>query len=539
MTLIAEANDQALVNQVLWSRLRALMNEAGATLRRTAFSFPTRESNDFAASLMDIYGDSIAQSNQSIPSFLSTLPLTTRAMLKIRPIDKWREGDVMLTNDPWIGAGHLPDVTIVQPIFWRGALVGFAGAITHVSDIGGRLAGDQTREIYEEGLRFLPTLIQSNEGPSEVFYDIIKANTRVPNEVVGDLHALIAANDATARGVIQLLDEGELNDLTAFGKHIQSRSEIAMREAIRKVPNGQYHSQIYADGYDEPILINCSITVEDEEIVVDYSGSSPEVPYPVNGVHNFTFAYTVYPLKCAIGPEIPNNSGTIRPFGVIAPEGSVLNCRHPAPVSLRHLNGLLLQAAIFRAMHAAIPEKVIAASGSPAAIAVISGRKLSGESFVTYLFMAGGMGARAHRDGPNTVSFPATVTNVPVEVAEEGVPILIERKQYRPNSAGRGRSRGGFGQEVHIRNVSHEALTVSMMTDRHRFPPEGLAGGGDGERCLVSLESGKPALQKGWTRLEPGDCLVVQTPGGGGYGDAASRPAALLARDIEDGLWTA
>jgi N-methylhydantoinase B len=538
MNKMANTGDQALINQVLWARLRALMNEAGATLRRTAFSFPTRESNDFAACLMDTTGDSIAQSIQSIPSFLSTLPLTTKAILKTRPLEKWREGDAMLTNDPWLGAGHLPDVTIVQPLFWRSKLVGFSGAITHVSDIGGKLFGDQTREIYEEGLRFPPTLIQSSDGPNETFFNVIKANTRVPDEVIGDLYALMAANDAAARGVAQLLDEGELKDLAAFGEYIKSRCEAAMREAIRKVPNGRYHAQVYADGYDEPILIDCAITVRDDEIVIDYSGSSPEVPWPLNGVHNFTFAYSVYPLKCAIGPEIPNNSGTLRPFTVVAPEGCVLNCRHPSPVGLRHINGLLLQAVLYRAMYDAIPEQVIAPSGSPSAIAVIAGKKKNGDPFVTYLFLAGGLGARFSRDGANTVAFPATVTNVPIEVAEEGVPILIERKQYRPDSAGRGRYRGGFGQEVHIRNVSDRPIAVSMLTDRHRFAPEGLAGGGDGGRSTVFLESGKPALQKGRTSLEPGDCLVIHTPGGAGYGEVAERSPDLIARDTADELWT-
>lgn len=277
-------------------------------------------------------------------------------MLKVRPTDRWRAGDAMLTNDPWLGAGHLPDVTIVQPVFWRGTLVGFAGAITHVSDIGGKLFGDQTHEIFEEGLRFSPTLVQTANGPNETFFDVIRSNTRVPNEVIGDLHALMAANDAAARGVAQLLDEGELQDLTIFGEFIKSRCETAMREAIRQVPNGRYHAQIYADGYDEPILVDCVITVNDEDIVIDYSGSSSEVPWPLNGVHNFTFAYTVYPLKCAIGPGIPNNSGTLRPFKVVAPEGSVLNCRHPSPVGLRHINGIMLHAVLYRAMYDAIPE---------------------------------------------------------------------------------------------------------------------------------------------------------------------------------------
>lgn len=538
MNKIADTGSQALVNQVLWARLRALMNEAGATLRRTAFSFPTRESNDFAACLMDVTGDSIAQSIQSIPSFLSTLPLTTKAILKVRPAGAWRAGDAMLTNDPWLGAGHLPDVTIVQPVFWRGTLVGFAGAITHVSDIGGKLFGDQTREIFEEGLRFAPTLVQTADGPNETFFNVIRSNTRVPNEVIGDLHALMAANDAAARGVAQLLDEGELKDLTMFGEFIKSRCETAMREAIRKVPNGRYRAQIYADGYDEPILIDCVITVNDEDIVIDYSGSSPEVPWPLNGVHNFTFAYSVYPLKCAIGPEIPNNSGTLRPFKVVAPEGSVLNCRHPSPVGLRHINGIMLHAVLYRAMYDAIPEQVIAPSGSPSAIAVIAGKKKNGEPFVTYLFLAGGMGARSHRDGVNTVAFPATVTNVPIEVVEEGVPLLMERKQYRPDSGGRGQYRGGFGQEVRIRNVSDKPVAVSMLTDRNRFAPKGLAGGGDGALAKVFLESGKLAQPKGRTSLEPGDCLVIQTPGGAGYGDVAERTAEAIEGDVADELWT-
>jgi N-methylhydantoinase B len=531
--------NQALINQVLWARLRALMDEAGATLRRTAFSFPTRESNDFAACLMDTQGDCIAQSIQSIPSFLSTLPLTTKAILKRRPLAQWRPGDAMLTNDPWLGAGHLPDVTVVQPVFWRGRLVGFAGAITHISDVGGTLFGGQTREIFEEGLRFDPLLVQTAEGPNETFFSIIRSNTRVPDEVIGDIYALMSANDAAARGVCQLLEEGELADLDAFGAYVKDRCEAAMRAGIRTIPNGIYTADIMADGYDEPIPLRCKITVEDEDIVIDYTGSSPQVPWPLNGVHNFTYAYTVYPLKCAIGPDVPNNTGTLRPFTVIAPEGSVLNGRHPAPVGLRHINGQLLQAMIYSALQGVLPEKVLAASGSPSAIAVLSGRRADGEGFVIYLFLAGGMGARHGRDGISTVAFPATVTNVPVEVAEEAAPVRIERKEYRLGSAGSGRTRGGFGQEVRVRNVSDLPITVSMLTDRHRHAPRGLDGGGDGAKGEVFLESGAPARSKGHTTLQPGDCLVIRTPGGAGYGATAERPAARIARDIESGFRTA
>jgi len=530
---------QALVNQVLWARLRALMDEAGATLRRTAFSFPTRESNDFAACLMDTGGDSIAQSIQSIPSFLSTLPLTTKAILRQRPKEKWRPGDAVLTNDPWLGAGHLPDVTIVQPVFWRGTLVGFAGAITHISDVGGTLFGGQTREIFEEGLRFAPTLIQTADGPNETFFGVIRTNTRVPDEVIGDLHALMSANDAAARGVCQLLDEGELKDLDGFGAHVKDRCEAAVREAIRRIPNGVYRAEVMADGYDQPILLKCAVTVSDEDILIDYTGSSPQVPWPLNGVHNFTYAYTVYPLKCAIAPEVPNNTGTLRPFRVEAPEGSVLNCRHPAPVGLRHINGQLLQAALYRALQGVMPERVLAASGSPSAIAVLSGRKPDGEGFVIYLFLAGGMGARHGRDGISTVAFPATVTNVPVEVAEEAAPVRIERKEYRLDSAGAGRTRGGFGQEVRVRNVSDAPITVSMLTDRHRNAPLGLDGGGSGAKGEVSLESGEPARSKGHTTLKPGDCLVIRTPGGAGYGDPAGRAAERVARDVAAGFRSA
>jgi N-methylhydantoinase B len=529
--------DSALVAQVLWARLRALMNEAGATLKRTAFSFPTRESNDFATVLMDVEGSSIAQSIQSIPSFLATLPLTTRSMLERRPAEQWREGDVMLTNDPWIGAGHLPDVSIVQPLFWRGVLSGFVGSITHVSDIGGTLFGGYTRELFEEGLRFPPILIHTVAGANETFYDVIRANTRVPDEVIGDFHAMMAANDTAIRNIRRLLDEGELGDLAEFGRYVQSRSEVAMREAIRKIPNGVYRGRVQADGYDEPIHIECTIEVKDEEIVIDYTGTSPQVAHPLNGVHNFTFAYTVYPIKCAIAPDIPNNSGALRPFTVVAPVGTVLNCRFPAPVGLRHICGQLLQAAIFSALQDVLPDQVIAESGSPSAIAVISGKTREGEGFVVYLYLSGGMGARPRRDGLSTVNFPATVTNVPCEIAEQAAPILIERKEYRADSAGRGRHRGGFGQEVRVRNISPHPITVSMLTDRQKHAPRGLAGGEEGATGRVLLESGKPIKSKGLTVVQPGDCIVILTPGGGGFGPAAERDPELTARERAEGMW--
>jgi N-methylhydantoinase B len=530
--------DESLVAQVVWARLQAIMNEAGATLKRTAFSFPTRESNDFATVLMDLSGDSIAQSVQSIPSFLATLPLTAKAILERRPIEKWQPGDVVLTNDPWIGAGHLPDVSVVQPIFFRDALVGFIGSITHVSDIGGTLFGGQTRELFEEGLRFPPTLIQTAAGPNETFYDIIRANTRVPDEVIGDFHAMMAANDTGAQAVVQLLEEGELRDLGAFGRFVKARSEQAMRAAIHNVPNGVYRSHVYADGYDEPIKIECAVHVADDRILIDYTGTSAQVPFPLNGVHNFTFAYTVYPLKCAIAPDVPNNSGTLAPFAVNAPVGSVLNCRFPAPVGLRHICGQLLQAALFNALSQVMPEEVIADSGSPSAIAVISGRNDDGEGFVVYLYLSGGMGARARKDGLSTVNFPATVTNVPCEVAEQAAPIRIERKEYRADSAGAGATRGGFGQEVRVRNASRHPMTVSMLTDRQKHAPRGLAGGGGGALGKVLLESGKPIRSKGHTVVDPGDCVVILTPGGAGYGDPALRPAERREQERAARLWS-
>ena len=531
--------DRGLVAQLLWSRLRALMNEAGATLKRTAFSFPTRESNDFATVLMDLAGRSIAQSAQSIPSFLATLPLTTCAMLARRPADQWRAGDVMLTNDPWIGAGHLPDVSIVQPIFWRDTHVGFVGSITHVSDIGGTLFGGYTREIFEEGLRFPPTLIHTSGGQNEFFYELIRANTRVPDEVIGDFHAMMAANDTAIRNVCGLLDEGELGDLGAFGEFVMARSEAAMRAAIRAIPEGVYRHRVQADGYDEPVTIECAVHVKDGSIRVDYAGTSPQVVHPLNGVHNFTFAYTVYPLKCAIAPDVPNNSGALAPFTVDAPEGSILNCRFPAPVGLRHICGQLLQAAVFGALADVMPDKVIADSGSPSSIVVISGKHDNGESFVVYLYLSGGMGARAGKDGLSTVSFPSTVTNVPCEIAEQAAPILIERKALRVDSAGRGATRGGFGQEVRIRNISTRPITVSMLTDRKRFAPLGMNGGGAGAPTDVLLVSGKPIAAKGHSVVASGDCIVILTAGGAGYGDPARRSPDLERAERAEGLWSA
>ena len=291
-----------------------------------------------------------------------------------------------------------------------------------------------------------------------------------------------------------------------------------MREMIRQVPCGVYRHTVFADGYDEPIRLACAVHVNDDDILVDYTGSSAEVPYPLNGVHNFTFAYTVYPLKCAIGPDIPNNSGTFRPFTVNAPEGSILNCRYPAPVGLRHINCQFLQAAIFGALADTMPADVIAASGSPSAIAVISGRDGADKPFVVYLYLSGGMGARATKDGLSTTNFPSTITNVPVEVAEQAAPIIIERKEFRLASAGAGRQRGGFGQEVRVRNVAPGPITVPMLTDRHNHAPSGLDGGEDGATGRVALESGRPMQAKGLTVVEPGDCVIIETPGGAGYG---------------------
>lgn len=519
--------------EILWSRLIATADEAAATLVRTAFSTIVYETHDYTCVLLDAQGDSLAQSSKSAPSFIGTLPATIKHFLRWFPPETLRPGDVLLTNDPWMGTGHTPDMNVATPIFRGGRLVGFAGGVSHVVDIGGIPYSASARDVYEEGLRIPPCKLYSEGKRTKLLFDLFEYNTRAPEQVIGDIEALVTANAMGAQRLLDLMDEAGIEDLAPLATAIQSASEQAMRKALGRIPDGDYHHELWMDGFEEPLRIRALVRVAGGEIWIDFDGSSPQVSRGINSVLPYTYAYTAFGVKSLLNPETPNNQGAFRPIHVTAPRGSFLNPVPPAPVGARNLTGHILPFAVYGALARVVPDRVAALGGSaPSWALALHGRHAEDRPFSLVLFLSGGLGATASRDGNACVSFPGLVANVPVELTEHLAPVLVHAKRLRPDSGGVGRQRGGLGQEVIIESVSKSPMRVSIQAERIRTPAEGLLGGGPGA-CGETLVNDRPAADsKGVVTLEQGDRITLRLPGGGGFGDPRERDPALAARDL-------
>jgi N-methylhydantoinase B len=526
---------------ILWSRLLAIVDEAGTTLQRTSFSTVTRESNDFAVVLMDEKGRSIAQSSISVPSFLGVLPMLTKALLSdYFPIETWQEGDTVITNDPWLCAGHKPDIGLVSPIFRKEKIIGFIGTIAHSPDMGGSLWGAGARDLYEEGLMLPPTKLIEKGKPNTAIFNIIEANVRASRQTIGDIKAQLAANEQGIRSLSKLMDENQLEDLTILSEQIIVTTEIAMREALSKAPDGIYKYDYKADGdgLEQLVDICCEITIKGDEIFVDYAGSSGPHYLAINAVMNYVYAYTAYPIKCAFSPEVPNNEGAFRPIKVSAPKGSLLNAQKPVPLGGRNITGNILHAPVFGALAKAVPLQVQADCGSACWCIVLNGQKdiitkkgTEKTEFVEYFFLNGGYAARPTMDGINILSFPTNVANVPIEILERDAPILVTEKSLRPDTGGNGQFRGGLGQTFSIKMVGSEPINLSILTEKIKTFPHGILGGENGAGGSISMIPFRNIPPKGLTKFYPGEELIMNLPGGGGYGHAEYRNPASINKD--------
>jgi N-methylhydantoinase B len=524
----------AIELSILWSRLISIVDEAGTTLQRTSFSTVTRESADFAVVLMDTKGHSLAQSSVSVPSFLGVLPILTKALLKDHfPLDTWCEGDVVITNDPWLCAGHKPDIGIVSPIFFQKKLIGFIGCIAHSPDIGGVLWGAGARDFYEEGLYLPPIKLYTEGVANDMIFKIIEGNVRAATQTVGDIKAQVAANDQGIRSLHMMMEENNLLEIDSLGEQIIAASEKAMRDAIRAAPNGTYRFEYEADGdaLKHPVTFKIALTIENDTILVDWAGTSEAHPLAINAVLNYVFAYTAYPIKCVFSPEVPNNEGSFRPIKVTAPEGCLLNAKKPSPLGARHITGNLLHAPVLGALAQAVPDRVQADCGGAVWIVVLSGKNDDGQEFVEYIFLAGGLGARAKQDGIHALHFPTNVANVPIEVFENDCPVLVTRKGLHDASGGLGQFRGGLGQVFSFKNISKHPLSISIITEKTKTQAYGLFGGEKGKSGTAVMNPSRPIPAKGIDKLMPNEEIILKLPGGGGYGLVTER---LEGAKIED-----
>jgi len=518
---------------IMWDRLISIVDEIVSTLVRTSFSTIVNESYDLTCVVLDAEANSIAQGTFSVPVFIGSAPITLRHMLKRYPADTLKPGDVIITNDPWLGTGHLYDITMVRPIFRKGRVVAYTLSITHLPDVGGSGFGSSAVEVYHEGLR-LPICKLYEEGRlNELIVEIIRTNVRVPEQVMGDVMANVACNEVGGRELLAFMDEYGLDELTDLSRAIRGQSEAAMRGKIRELGQGTYRNQIQVEGFDGPCDYVVRIDVKGDSVAYDFTGTSGCVRAAVNVPFCYTNAMALHAIKSLLLPTIPNNAGSIAPISVFAPPGCILNALHPFATGGRHAMGHFVTPLVYGALAQALPDRVQAGSGMMNLIN-FQGMRRDERPFSTLYFAAGGYGALRNLDGWCTLPHPSNMATVPVEVWETLTHTTIESKRLLPDTGGPGQWRGGLGQEVILRNDTGHLITTLGMGNRTMFPARGLFGGDDGALRVHAID-GKPVHAKGRNELAPGQRMRIVEAGGGGFGDPKTRAPAAIAEDVAQG----
>ena len=523
--------------QIMWNRLIAVVEEQAQTLIRTAFSTTVREAGDLSAGVFDTQGRMVAQAVTGTPGHVNSMANAVRHFLARYPAAGMRPGDHYVTNDPWLTSGHLHDLTVVTPSFHDGRVVALLACTCHVVDIGGRGFGPDGRQVFEEGL-FIPIMKLAREGRvNEDLLEIVRANVREPLQVEGDLYSYMASNDAGCDRLAAMMAEFGLAALDELADDIIGRSRDATVAEIRRLTPGRYENRLRMDGYDQPVDLVCRMTIGDDTIAVDFDGSSPASPYGINVVLNYCQAYAVFGIKCIVAPAIPNNAGSLEPFHVAAPEGSILNVQRPRAVAARHVIGQLLPDVVMGCLHQAMPGRVPAEGASAGWQPQLRGIAERGRpAFDIVTFNSGGTGARPTKDGLSATGFPSGVRGMPVEATEQIAPVVVWRKEFRPDSGGAGTWRGGLGQVLEFATLDERPFDVLAMFDRVYHPARGRALGGEGGAGFIGLASGPTLRPKGQQTIPAGDRLRLELPGGGGYGDPFERDPARVADDVRNGL---
>jgi N-methylhydantoinase B len=537
--------------QIMWNRLIAVVEEQAQTMLRTAFSTSVREAGDLSAGVFDRHGRMLAQAVTGTPGHVNSMANAVKYFLEVYPLATMKPGDHYITNDPWLTSGHLHDITVVTPSFYRGQAVALFANTVHVVDIGGLGMGPDGRQVFEEGLA-IPIMPLAREGRmSEDLLRLVRANVREPLQVEGDIYACAACNDDGSRRLIEMMDEFEIANLDRLGDTIVEASRDTTLERIRALPKGTYRNSMTMDGYDKPLTLTAALTISGDGIHVDYAGTSPASGYGINVVFNYCLAYTAFGVKCLVAPDVPNNAGSLEPITVSAPEGCVLNAKRPWPVAARHTVGQMLPDVVAGCLQQAI------AGGVPAEGAsslwnpqIFGGGSLVDEveagtdanalpEFSTVIFHCGGAGARPQKDGLSATAFPSGVRTIPVEATESVAPVVFYRREFRDGSGGPGQFRGGLGQVIELGGAGANPLALLCNFERVRHPARGRNGGAPGGAGQVSLRSGRPIRPKGRQTVPPRDAICLQLPGGGGFGAPRARDPARVRDDVLDGLITA
>lgn len=538
----------SILTQILWNRVISVADEAATGLVRTSFSSAVRDFHDYSCALFDVDGRLLAHSTKTTTAFIGVMPYLMRHFLERFEAGTLKQGDVLVTNDPWLGTGHTYDLCIASPIFHRDELAAFAICIVHHLDVGGRMATTESKDMFEEGLR-LPMIKLYSEGRFDpAVQEIIRANVREPAKMLGDIRAQIVSNNVCARGLVTMLDDYGLNrdSLRELSTEIAGRAERSLRQKIAQLPDGVYTNAVTLPtiGNVSGIQVKVAVQVHGDEITIDYDGSSPEVAAAVNVTFNMTRSYSMYPIKLALDPDVPNNEGSFRPVTVKAPERSLLNCRPPAPTWGRTMICHNLPEIVFGALAKVIPDRVMAGSGAtPLVFSYFRARRKDGKTYVGINSSMGGLGASARRDGPSCRGFPYNVGNIPIETVEHDLPVVYLQKELLVDSGGPGHHRGGLGQAFEFEVADGElgpdgpcvvSIRGSGRKPESPYPVFGLKGGGVGRGEGLTL-NGVEIPHGPQQLLQSGDRLRMALPGGGGYGDAFTREVSRVAEDVRLG----
>ena len=532
--------------QVMWDRLTTIVEEQARTLIRTGFSVSTREAGDVSAGVFDLQGRMLAQAVTGTPGHINSMALSVGHFIEKFPIKKMKEGDVFLTNDPWKGTGHLHDIVVVTPTFKNGRVVALFACTTHVVDIGGIGMAPDGKQIYHEGL-YIPLMYLFKAGQlNETLIDFVHYNCRESKQVEGDIYALANCNDVGSDRLRAMMVQYKIEDLNELAETIIESTRNAMRAAISKLPITTTTNTMKIDGYDEEIVLKAKLSVVNDTIVIDYEGSSPISDFGINVPKCYTDAYTSFGVKCVVAPEVPNNAGSLAHIIVKAPEGCILNAPHPCAVVARSSIGHMLPDVVFGCLHQLLPGRVPAEGtsclwnlrlGAGHGITTRDpNTKLENTTFTAMSFHSGGAGARPNKDGLSATPFPSGVRNVPVEVLEAITPIVIWRKELRLNSGGAGQFRGGLGQRMVVGNREKAEFAIFGTFDRVKNPARGRDGGKPGATGSLTLTSGKKLKGMGRQVIPMGEELIIEMPGGGGYGNPKSRDRKKIMEDIRAGL---
>ncbi|SPH23728.1 Acetophenone carboxylase delta subunit [Defluviimonas aquaemixtae] len=532
--------------QVMWNRMISVVEEQAQALVRTAFSTSVREAGDLSAGVYDTQGQMLAQAVTGTPGHVNAMADAVSHFIRRIGRQNIFEGDVYITNDPWEGTGHLHDITMVTPSFHKDVLVGFFACTAHIVDIGGRGFGADAASVYEEGL-YIPIMKFADRGQvDQTLVRIVRGNVREPDQLIGDMYALATCNEIGHRRLIDMMTEFDLEDLDGIGTFILDNSRRATIERIAALPRKSAEGEMTVDGFDNPIMLKVRLTIEEGRITSDFTGSSGLDKKGINCPKVYAKAYACYALKCAIAPEIPNNAASLEPFVMEAPVNTIVNAVHPAPVALRHIVGHFVPDTVYNALDKIIPG-VVPAEGAgclcnfqvslrPRTDVPAPGDAVRSEVLT---FNSGGAGARPEHDGLNATAFPSGVMTMPIEATEHAGPVIIWRKELRPDSGGAGKQRGGLGQYMEVGAREGHEFDFQAMFDRIDHPARGRRGGAAGAATTIARDDGAAMRGKGKQYVPHGRKVILAFPGGAGYGDPKERPADLVKRDLARGYISA